>query len=74
MPLKGISYPDIWKPFCTTECNHLCKFGKGYYQKQFFEIILNLGQWFRSRFCLKYFLSGAQAAFLFGRAEQLFQF
>ena len=33
-------------------------FGRGCYEVQFCEIILNLGQWFR-RSCLKDFLSGA---------------
>ena len=36
------------------------------YEEQFCEIILNLGQWFRSRCCLKDFLSGALVALLFG--------
>ena len=42
-------------PFCSAEQNHLCNFGRGYYEEQFFEIILNLDQWFR-RCCLKIFL------------------
>ena len=62
---KGISYLDIWQPFCSAECNHLCNFGRGYYEQQFCEIILNLGHWFRSRCCLKDFLSGALAALLY---------
>ena len=44
-----------------TECNHLCNFGKGYYEEQFCVIALNLGQWFK-RCSLKYFLSGALVA------------
>ena len=74
MPLKVISYLDIWQPFCLVERNHLCNFGRGYYEEQFFEIILNLGQWFRRRFCFKDFLSGALVALLFGGAVQLIQF
>ena len=31
-------------------------FGKGYQEEQFCEIILNFGQWFRRRCCLKVFL------------------
>ena len=31
MSFKGISYLDIWQPFCSAECNHLCNFGRGYY-------------------------------------------
>ena len=37
------------------------------------EFILNLGQWFRSRCCLKDFLSGALAALLFGGVEPFMQ-
>ena len=54
---KDISYLELWRPFCTVERNHLCNFGRGYFEEQFCEIILNLGQWFRC--CLKDFLSGA---------------
>ena len=43
MPFKGISYLDIWQPFCSAECYHLCTFGRGHYEEQFFKIILNLG-------------------------------
>ena len=39
-----------------------------------FEIILNLGQWFKRRLRLKHFLSGALAARLFGGAEPFMQF
>ena len=53
------------------ERNHLCNFRRGYYEEQFCEIILNLGQWFRSRCCLKDFLSGALAAVLSGGAEAI---
>ena len=73
MPFKGISFLDIWQQFCSEECNHLCNFGRGYYE-HFCEIILNLGQWFGSRCCLKEFLSGALAALLFGGAEPFMQF
>ena len=73
MLFKGISCLDIWQPFCSVECNHLCNFGRGYYEEQFCEIILNLGQWFR-RCRLKDFLSGALAALLFCGAEPFMQF
>ena len=56
------------------KCYHLCNSVRGYYEEQFCEIILNLGQWFRSRCCLKDFLSGALAKFLFGGAEPFIQF
>ena len=65
MPFKGISYLDIWQPFCSAECNYLCNFGRGYSEELFCEIILNLSQWFR-RCCLKDILSGALAALLVG--------
>ena len=66
MPFKGISYLELWQPFCSAERNHLGNFGRGYYEELFCEINLNLGQWFRRRCCLKDFLSGALAALLFG--------
>ena len=47
MLFKDVSYLELWRPFCSTEWNHLCNFGRGYYEEQFCEIILNLGQWFR---------------------------
>ena len=52
----------------------MCNFGRGYYEEQFCEIILILGQWFRSRCCLKDFVPGALAALLFGGAEPFVQF
>ena len=52
----------------------MCNFARGYYEEQFFEIILNLGQGYRSRCCLKDFLSGALSALLFGGVEQFMQF
>ena len=73
MPFKDISYQELWQPFCLGEQNHLCNFGRGFYEEQFCEIILNLGQWFR-RCCLKDFLSGALAALLFGGEEPFMQF
>ena len=74
MPFKGISYLELWQLFCSAEHNHLCHFGRGYYEEQFSENILNLGQWFRRRCGLKDFLSGALAALLFCRAEPFMQF
>ena len=62
MPFKGISHRELWQPFCSAECDHLCNFCRRYYEEQFCEIILNLGQWFRRRCCLKDLLSGAMAA------------
>ena len=53
MLIKGISYLDIWQPFGSAKYSYLCNLGRGYYEEQFCEIILNLGQWFKSRCCLK---------------------
>ena len=72
-PFKDISYLELWQSFCSVEQNHLCNFGRGYYEEQFCEIILNLDQWFR-RCHLKDFLSGALAALLFGGVEPFMQF
>ena len=56
MAFKDISYLELWRPFCLAERNHLCNFGRGYYEEQFWEIILNLDQWFRRRCLIKIFL------------------
>ena len=65
MPFKGISYLELWQPFCSAEQNHLCYFGRGYYEEQFSG----------SRRCqLKDFLSGALAALLFKGAKPFIQF
>ena len=29
MPFKGISYLELWQPFCPTECKHLSNFVEG---------------------------------------------
>ena len=41
MSFKGISYLKLWQPFCSAEFNQFCNFGRGYYEEQFCEIILN---------------------------------
>ena len=74
MSFKDTSYLELWWHFCSVERNHLGNFGREYYEEQFCEIILNLDQWFRRRCHLKYFLSGALAALLFGGAEPFVQF
>ena len=53
---KDIPYLELWRPSCSAEHNHLCNFGKEYYEEQFCEIILNLDQWFRRKCLLKIFL------------------
>ena len=74
MLFKHISYLELWQPFNTAKQNHLCICGRGYQEKQFCKIILNLEKWFRRRCHLKDFLSGAPAALLFGEAELFAQF
>ena len=54
MPLKDISYLELWQPLCSMEWNHLRNFSRRHHEEQFCEIILNLDQWFR--FHLKIFL------------------
>ena len=55
MLFKDISYLELWQPLCSAELNHLCSFGREYYEEQFCEIILNFDEWFR-RCLLKIFL------------------
>ena len=74
MSFKGISYIQLWQLFCSAEWNHLCNYGRGYYEKQFCEIILNLGQWFRGRCRLNFFFSGTLVADLFGGAKSFSNF
>ena len=74
MLFKGISYLELWQPFCSVERNYLCSFGRGYPEEQFCEIILSLGQGFRRSCRLKDFLSGALASLLFGGAKPLCNF
>ena len=50
----------------------MCNFARGYYEEQFYKIILNLGQWFKRRCRLKGFLSGALVAHLYGEAEPFY--
>ena len=73
MLFKGISYLELWQPFCSTEHKHLCNFGRGYYEDQLCEIILNLCQWFRT-WRLKDFLSGTLAALLLVEQNHLCNF
>ena len=51
MPFKDISYLELWQACSSAEQNHLCNFCRGYYEDQFYEIILNFGQWVRRRCC-----------------------
>ena len=74
MLFQDISYLELWQPFCSIERNHLCNFGRGCYEEQVCEIILNFGQWFKRICCLKDFLSGTLATILFGGTEPFVQF
>ena len=74
MPFKDSSSLELWQPFCSAERNYLCNFGRGYYEEQFCEIILNLDQWFRNRCRLKDFLSEALTTLLFGGVDPFMQF
>ena len=73
MLFKDISYLELWRPFSSAEAEPFVQIGRGHYEEQFCEIILNFGQWFR-RCRLKDFLSGALAALLFSGAEPFMQF
>ena len=74
MPLKAISYLELWQPVCSAERNHLCNFGRECYEDQFSEIILNFGQWFKRRCCFKDFLYEALASLLFSGPKSFMQF
>ena len=65
-------YLELWQAFCSVERNHLCNFGRGSYEEQFCENILNLDKWLRRK-CFD-FLSGALVALLFSGAEPFVQF
>ena len=56
MLFRDISYLELWQPFCSGEYVHLCNFGKGYYEEQFCEIILNFDHWLWRKCCLTIFL------------------
>ena len=53
---KGISYLELWWPFCLVNQSHFCNFGKRYHEGQFCDVTLYLDQWFRRRCSLKLFL------------------
>ena len=53
MRFKDISYPELLRPLCSAEQNHLCNFERCHHEQQFCDIILNLDQWSRRRSCLK---------------------
>ena len=69
MLFKDISYLELWQPFRSAEQNHLCNLPEEYYEEQFCETNLNLGQGFR-RCRLKDVLSRALGALLLSGGEQ----
>ena len=42
MPLKDISYLELWQHPRSFERNHLCNFGRRHNDEQFCEMVLNL--------------------------------
>ena len=56
MSFKGISYLELWCPFCSVEQNHLCNFGKGHNEEQFCEVVLNVDKRFRRKYNQNTFL------------------
>ena len=68
MPFKDISYLKLSALFLNSsvEWVHLFSFGSWHYEENLCEIILALNQWFRRRCHLRYFLSRALVAPLFG--------
>ena len=44
MSFKDISYLELWLHFCKADLIHLCNFGRGFYDEQFCEIVLNSNQ------------------------------
>ena len=73
MRFKGISYLELWQPFCSAERNQLCNFSRGYYEEQFCEIILNLASG-SGDVIFKKILFGVLVALLFVGAESFMQF
>ena len=42
MPLKDISFLDLWQPLCLADWSQLCNFGRRHHDTQCCGIILNL--------------------------------
>ena len=42
MPFNDISYLELWLPFCSAERKHLCSFGRGHYEEQFYARVYEL--------------------------------
>ena len=74
MPFKGISYLELWQPFVQRSVTICAILVKGIQRNNSVKIILNLGQSFGSRCCLKGFLPGALAAHMLGGSNHLCNF
>ena len=74
MSFKDTSFSKALVALLFSEENHLCNFGRGHKKEQFFEITLNLAQWFRRRCRLKTFLSYRSGAPLFSEAKPFVHF
>ena len=55
MPLKDISYLELWQHLHSFEQNHLCNFGRRHHEEKLCEMVFEFEQWFR-RCRLKVFL------------------
>ena len=42
MPLKDISYLELWQHLHSFEQNHLCNFGRRHHEEKLCEMVLNL--------------------------------
>ena len=74
MSFKGISYLELWRPFCSAELKHLSNIGRRHHEKPFCEIVLNLDQWFREGCHLKLFLIWRSGVPFYSGVEPFVQF
>ena len=44
MLFKDISYLELWWPLSSVEQNHLCNFGRGYYEETILRNYFEFGQ------------------------------
>ena len=65
MLFTGISYLELWHPFCSAERNHLRNFGRGYQEEKFCKIIF---KWVSGQ-DMSFLLSGALATLLICEGE-----
>ena len=62
---KDIFYQELWQPLSSVDWNHLCNIERRHHEEQPCEIILNLDQWFRTKYRLKVFLIWSSGSPLF---------